>query len=702
MSEGTSAENRPADDVLLARARAGDTGAFEELYRAHVEGARHLARILVGTEHADELTAESFARVLAQLRAGNGPTSNFRSYLHVTIRNGYRDGLRATREAPASDQPWLFDDAEPAAEEMVDGFDETVAVDALSSLPESWQRVLWHVEVEGRKPGEVATMLDMRPGAVSSLAHRAREGLKRAYLDLQVGPGPAAQQCRWTHARMSQYARGDLGDKARSRFEAHVSGCVTCSTAFATVEEVNRKLAAYVLPVVLVAVAPGSGKAFLWLWGTGGLAAAGGGSAGGTSGGTVSGGPLRSLGNPGPAVAASVAVVAAVAATVWGLTAASGDQRERVRSTAEEPSPVMPTVPSTTPPRVDPGQRPDPGNRPDPRERDEREERPPEAPVVTTDGPVDPVLPTTPPADEPTDPATPSDDTPDDPDPVPVVVRPVAPAVQPITVCETYGSVRLPSTTGVTYRLEGGREGPWSVVAAAQPGYVLAEGAQTRWSGDLGPWFACDVTLGRTSVSQVTPGSGEWRITTGVDVPAGGPRAIELLLDLTDTPTGLVQAGGDGWTCTRVALEMMSCTFDYAGTAPGPVSIVASGLPWIAGTMTLLVDGVEVDSRSFLRLFRTPSEERGERASSPAAAPAPPAPEEPVVEEPVVEEPVVEEPVVEEPAVEEPAVEEPAVEEPVVEEPVTEDPAADEPAADEPVTQEPEADEPVTDDALVG
>ena len=53
---------------------------------------------------------------------------------------------------------------------MVEGLDETVAVDALSSLPESWQKVLWHVEVEGRKPAEVAQILDMRPGAHTYVA----------------------------------------------------------------------------------------------------------------------------------------------------------------------------------------------------------------------------------------------------------------------------------------------------------------------------------------------------------------------------------------------------------------------------------------------------------------------------------------------------------------------------------------------------
>lgn len=318
---------RELDEQLLDRVRSGDSLAYEDLYRAHVDGARHLARILVGADQADELVAESFARVLAALRAGGGPTDNFRAYLHVTIRNGYRDGLRAPRESPVSDQPWLFDDAQLPAEEMVAGLDETVAVDALSSLPESWQRVLWHVEVEGRKPAEVATIMDLQPRAVSSLAHRAREGLKRAYLDLHAGPAPVREQCQWAHARMSQFARGDLSPRAELKFGEHIDSCPDCNQAFIVVDTVNQKLAAYVLPILLLAVLPGGGKGLLWLVGAGGGVAATGSvaaSGGATSGAASSGG--SAIGGP---VAVGVAAAVAIGAITAGALALSGGSHPR-------------------------------------------------------------------------------------------------------------------------------------------------------------------------------------------------------------------------------------------------------------------------------------------------------------------------------------------------------------------------------------
>ena len=178
------------DEELLRAAHAGDNAAYQELYTLHLDGARQLARALVGWEQADELVADAFARVLAALRGGGGPTSNFRAYLHVTVRNRYRDSLRTPHERPVSDRPWILEEAGPGVEEQVEGLDETVASDALATLPERWQRVLWHIEVEGRKPAEVAELMGIAPRTVSSLAHRAREGLKRAYLDAHAGqPG---------------------------------------------------------------------------------------------------------------------------------------------------------------------------------------------------------------------------------------------------------------------------------------------------------------------------------------------------------------------------------------------------------------------------------------------------------------------------------------------------------------------------------
>lgn len=595
------------DEQLLALARAGDSAAYEELYRAHLDGARNLARILVGTDLADELVAESFARVLSALRSGGGPTDNFRAYLHVTIRNGYRDGLRATTEAPVSDQPWLLDDAEPAPEEMVEGLDETVAVDALSSLPESWQKVLWHVEVEGRKPAEVAQILDMRPGAVSSLAHRAREGLKRAYLDHHAGPAPAAQDCQWAHQRMSQHARGDLGARAEQKFDAHLDSCDRCSAAYLSVSAVNQKLAGYVLPAVLLLALPGAGKGLLWL---GGAAAAGGaGAAGGASGG-ASGGAGGGGATTGIAVAAaSVVVVGAVAASALALR--SGDDKPDAEPAPSAGATEVADVPDPADPAPTDAQQPKPSQEPDP------------TPVDDPADVTDPTEPSEQPdqSDDPTDPTDPDTTEP----PADEKVVPVAPRATPITRCETDGSLAMATTEGVTYELVtgNGRQGRWKVVASARPDYVIADGAQRIFTGDLGDRFVCGRLVQVTStptaagraglVEQLLPflappAPRRWDVSAEVAVGDGPDRAIEVVYVFDDD---VVVGGhsGAGWSkCAATGTTVpagtpVTCTYRYTGKEPPVVTLTAHrehGAASPAGSVTLRDGGSEVDSRTFV------------------------------------------------------------------------------------------------------
>jgi RNA polymerase sigma factor (sigma-70 family) len=66
---------------------------------------------------------------------------------------------------------------------------------AFSRLPERWRTVLWHLEVEGKAPAEVAPVFGLSANGVSALAMRAREGLRQAYLQEHIGTNiPAA--CR--------------------------------------------------------------------------------------------------------------------------------------------------------------------------------------------------------------------------------------------------------------------------------------------------------------------------------------------------------------------------------------------------------------------------------------------------------------------------------------------------------------------------
>ena len=61
----------PSDADLIAASRTGDATAYDTLYRRHAAAARSLARQLMrGQAEADDVVAETFAKILDLLRAG--------------------------------------------------------------------------------------------------------------------------------------------------------------------------------------------------------------------------------------------------------------------------------------------------------------------------------------------------------------------------------------------------------------------------------------------------------------------------------------------------------------------------------------------------------------------------------------------------------------------------------------------------------
>jgi hypothetical protein len=174
----------------------------------------------------------------------------------------------------------------------------------------------------------------------------------------------------------------------------------------------------------------------------------------------------------------------------------------------------------------------------------------------------------------------------------------------------------MPSTEGVAYTLtEGdGRSGPWSVRARAREGFVLAEGAPTRFSGDLGPFVACpsfaDVSAANTSGTV-------WSVSANVDAfdAASYTIGVELRFDTTVFTGGFT---GAGWACSATdgttpmpldgteyqlepGVQWIVCEFQYDGADPGAVAVtVDAGVPGdLNGTATLVRDGMAKGSRPF-------------------------------------------------------------------------------------------------------
>ncbi|SCD30857.1 sigma-70 family RNA polymerase sigma factor [Streptomyces sp. PpalLS-921] len=240
----------PSDARLISATREGDNTAYEKLYARHRGAAVRCAQQFASREaDVDDLVAEAFANVLSAIRKGSGPTEFFRGYLVRTVRHCAFRVTRQQRRTTLTDTWDGHDSAEPARDPAVEAFDNQAVGNAFRSLPERWQAVLWHTEVEGEAPASIAPLLGLRPNSVSALAYRAREGLRTAYIQAHITT--ADRPCREYAAKLGAYARGKLGRTQSTQVGEHLDTCADCGGLYLELADLSSTLPAAVAPFFL-------------------------------------------------------------------------------------------------------------------------------------------------------------------------------------------------------------------------------------------------------------------------------------------------------------------------------------------------------------------------------------------------------------------------------------------------------------------
>lgn len=257
-------DENEVDRDLLARVREGDDSAYGELFSRHADAIRRFSlRHVREAAEADDLTAESFFRMLQAIRRGSGPTDHVRTYLFTVARRVAWEWSGRRRDVPVEDEE-LGRRVEPVSDNAASRAEHNLISRAFSSLPERWRVVLWRVEVEGERPATVAPHFGLSPNAMSALARRAREGLRAAYLQAHLAADDGRSSCAAIRSKLGTYTAGGVQGVEERRIRAHLETCSACTQLHTELNEVCATLrasAAYLaVPALGLAFA---GKVFL-------------------------------------------------------------------------------------------------------------------------------------------------------------------------------------------------------------------------------------------------------------------------------------------------------------------------------------------------------------------------------------------------------------------------------------------------------
>ena len=183
----------PSDDLLLQRARNGDLGAMEEVYRAYATPVYNLARrFCKRPQDAEEVAQETFLEVFKSLGRFRGEAPFW-----VWIRRiAASKALMRIREAERKKEEPLDGKAGDGAEALAGSRpdpgtpvdNERVALEkALAELPTMSRAVVWLHDVEGYTHEEIAELFDRSVSFSKSQLARAHERLRALLITEREG-----------------------------------------------------------------------------------------------------------------------------------------------------------------------------------------------------------------------------------------------------------------------------------------------------------------------------------------------------------------------------------------------------------------------------------------------------------------------------------------------------------------------------------
>jgi RNA polymerase sigma-70 factor (ECF subfamily) len=171
-------EKRSRERQLVQQAQAGDTAAFEQLYRENVGRVFAVCyRLASDASLAEELTQDVFVRAWEKLGSFRGESA-FSTWLHPLTVNVALSERRSRRRRLA--RIFATDDLEPFERpQRSHGPEPGLDLErALDKLPPGARAVFVLHDVHGHKHQEIAELTGVATGTSKAQLHRARKLLR--------------------------------------------------------------------------------------------------------------------------------------------------------------------------------------------------------------------------------------------------------------------------------------------------------------------------------------------------------------------------------------------------------------------------------------------------------------------------------------------------------------------------------------------
>lgn len=172
-----------ADTTLLSAARNMNPDALIKIFDLYSSVLYNYAlRLCNDPLEADQVVGDVFAKLLEQLSAGNGPSTNLRSYLYETTYHLVVDKSRySRREAPLEVIEFLRSDGSSATTRLEDQMlFETVILAIKNQLTEDQRHVIILRFLEGFSLRETAEIIGKEVYNVKVIQNRGVAKLRKA------------------------------------------------------------------------------------------------------------------------------------------------------------------------------------------------------------------------------------------------------------------------------------------------------------------------------------------------------------------------------------------------------------------------------------------------------------------------------------------------------------------------------------------